>query len=342
MQASVELRTFRREIVFAFSLALALYLGWILREVLVLIYVSALFAVVLSPFVSPTTSLHFGRKRLFKGSALFFLLIGSVAAVVGFGFLALPPVISDLQTLGGQMPTRLPAILQSLRNMPLEQGLETPAFKSQVQGFASNAATYLLFSVRDWAGKVFDVVMGAILTVYFLLEGSHAYQWFLSLFPTGSRQRLDKTLQRAKVRMGKWLLGQGAIMLTFAVVSTVVFLCLHVRYAYALGVLTGLLNIIPVVGLVISIALALAVAAIDSWGRVLGVAIFFVVYVEIENSFIVPRIMKHRVHLPAVAILVALLLGSALAGIVGAMVAIPTAVLVSELMEEYLVKKEPA
>ena len=85
--------------------------------------------------------------------------------------------------------------------------------------------------------------------------------------------------------------------------------------------------------------LALLVAAIDSWSRVLGVAIFFLIYIQVENSLLVPRIMKNRVQLPALAILVALLLGSAVEGVLGALVAIPTAVLISVLVDEYLVKK---
>jgi predicted PurR-regulated permease PerM len=67
-----------------------------------------------------------------------------------------------------------------------------------------------------------------------------------------------------------------------------------------------------------------------------------VVYLQVENSILVPRIMRNRVGLPGLAILVALLLGSALAGIVGAMVSVPTAVLVAELLDEYLVNKNTA
>ena len=82
--------------------------------------------------------------------------------------------------------------------------------------------------------------------------------------------------------------------------------------------LTGLLNIIPVVGAAICVGLAMLVAAIDSWGRVLGVVVFYVIYLQVENSWLIPRIMKNRVGLPALAILLALLLGSALEGIPGA------------------------
>jgi predicted PurR-regulated permease PerM len=204
----------------------------------------------------------------------------------------------------------------------------------------SQAATFLLFSLSNWAGKLFDLITGFILTIYFILEGDQAYQWFLSFFPRQRRQRLDQTLQRANIRMGKWLLGQGSLMLILGVTSTIVYLSLHVRYAYALGVLTGLLNIIPVLGAAVCIALALLVAAIDSWGRVLGIAIFYVIYLQVENSYLIPRIMKNRVGLPGLAILIALVLGSTLGGILGAMVSVPTAVLIAVLLDEYFVQKD--
>jgi predicted PurR-regulated permease PerM len=263
-------------------------------------------------------------------------------AITAFGFLALPPVISDMQGFALEMPTRLPALLEKLKNVPLAQHLNIADLSSRLQGLVSQAATFLLFSISDWAGKLFDLIMGFILTIYFILEGDQAYRWFLSFFPREHRERLDATLQRAEVRMGKWLLGQGSLMLILGVASTIVYLSLHVRYAYALGVLTGLLNVIPVLGAAICIALALLVAAIDSWGRVLGIAIFYMIYLQVENSYLTPRIMKSSVGLPSLAILVALIIGSALEGILGAMVSVPTAVLVAVLLDEYLVRKDAA
>jgi predicted PurR-regulated permease PerM len=336
-------RTLRRDIVFAFALALACYLAWLIRDVLVLLYVSALFAVVLSPVVRFTSRLRIRSWQPFKGSAAIFLLLLVLAgALTAFGFLALPPVISDLQGFAREMPTRLPILLEKLKAIPLAQHLDTADISSRFQDFVSQAATYLLFSLSNWAGRLFDLIMGFILTIYFILEGDQAYRWFLSFFPQESRERLDKTLQRAEIRMGKWLLGQGSLMLILGVASTIVYLSLQVRYAYALGVLTGLLNIIPVLGAALCIALALLVAAIDSWGRVLGIAIFYLVYLQVENSYLIPRIMKNRVGLPGLAILVALVLGSALGGVLGAMVSVPTAVLVAVLLDEYIVSKDAA
>jgi predicted PurR-regulated permease PerM len=174
-----------------------------------------------------------------------------------------------------------------------------------------------------------------------MLEGEQAYHWLLSFFPVQRRQRLDTTLARAEVRMGKWLLGQGALMLILGISSTILFVILDVRYAYALGVLMGIFNIVPIAGAIITVALALMVAAIDSWGRVLGVGIFYAIYAQVETSYLTPRIMRSSVDLPGLAVIVALLLGAAFDGIMGAMVAVPTAVLVAVLLDEYAVKQEP-
>lgn len=340
MGSTGEQRTLRSDIVFTFMLAGACALAWLLRDVLVLLYVSALFAVVLSPVVRWTEGLRVGRWQPFQRCAIFVLLLTVVVAFVLFGFLALPPVIRDLQAFSGEMPTRLPLLVENLKKIPFADRLNTGDLIARVQDFASHAATYLLLSIRDWAGALFNVVMGFILTVYFILEGDHAYRWFLSFFALQRRARLDQALRRAEARMGKWLLGQGSLMLILGVISTFVYLFLHIRYAYALGVLTGLLNIVPVLGAAVCVALALLVAAIDSWSRVLGVAVFYLIYVQVENSVLVPRIMKNSVDLPGLAILVALVLGSALEGVVGAMVSVPTAVLVTVLLDEYLVQKE--
>ncbi len=334
-------RTLRGDIVFAFALALACVLAWLVREVLMVLYVSALFAVVLTPVVQFTSRLRIGRWRPFKGTAVYFLLLAMAVALTAFGFLALPPVIRDLREFAREMPARLPTLLQRLKQAPYADSLNMDDISSRLQDFASNSATYLLLSIGNWAGTVMNVVMGFVLTVYFILEGDHAYAWFLSFFPIEDRTRLDKALRRARIRLDRWLIGQGSLMLILGVLSTVVYLSLHVRYAVALGVLTGLLNIIPVLGAAVCVALALLVAAIDSWGRVLGVVIFYVIYLQVENSYLIPRIMRNSVGLPGLSILVALLLGSELGGVSGALVSVPTAVLVAVLVDEYLVKKSP-
>jgi predicted PurR-regulated permease PerM len=128
-------------------------------------------------------------------------------------------------------------------------------------------------------------------------------------------------------------------MLTLGVSSTVVFGLLHVRYFLLLGFLMGLFNIIPIAGGVFTIALAAVVAALDSWTKMFAVIAFYLIYVNLENAYLTPRIMRTSVDLMGLTILIALLCGTALAGIVGALVAVPTAALVAVLLDEYAVRK---
>jgi predicted PurR-regulated permease PerM len=334
-------RSLRSDITFAFALALACYVAWLLRQVLVLLYVSALFAVVLQPPVQFVGNLRIGRFQPFRRVAIFILLLVVLGGLIAFGFFALPPVIRDLEEFGKEVPMRLPRIMEKLRHLPFASQVNLSDLADRIQDFAGHSATYLLLSLKNWASSLFTIVMGLILTIYFTLEGDVAYRWALSLVPASGRRRLDLTLRKAEVRMGRWLIGQGSLMLILGLTSTVVYASLHVRYASALGVLTGLLNIIPVLGAAVCIVLALLAAAVDSWGRVLGVGIFYVAYLWLENSFLTPRIMKSSVDLPGLAIIVALLLGAEFQGVVGALVSVPTAVLVAELIDEYLVSKEP-
>lgn len=328
----------RSNIIFTFALAITLYLAWTVHEVVLIVYVSGLFAVVLLPVVNGIRKIRIGTWQPSRIVAILilFLIVGGLAALF-FG-IALPPVISDLSQFASEIPVRGPQLLQKAQQLPLVRHLDLSTLNAKLQDIASTSATFLLVSVKNWANKFFDLVTAIILTVYFMLEGEHTYAWFLSFFPVSQRDRLDRVLSRAELRMGKWLLGQGLLMLILGVVSTIAFVILKVRYAYALGVLMGVFNIIPIVGALISVSLSIVVAAIDSWGRALGVLLVYLVYAQIENSILTPRIMKSSVDLSGLAVLIALLLGAALAGVVGALVSVPTAVLVAELLDEYLVK----
>lgn len=328
----------RSNILFFFAVAIALYVAWLAREVLLLLYFSALFAVVLMPVVRSIMTLKIGRWRPSEGVAILLLFVVGLLATVLFCAFAIPPVARDLNEFSKELPTRAPRMLEAIRNLPLVNRLDLSGLSTQLQDSASGFAKYLFFSIGNWAGKFANFLAGIVLTLYFMVEGADAYRWALSFVPVQHRARLDATLQRAEGRMGKWLLGQVIVMVILGATSTIAFLLLHVRYAYALGVLMGLFNLIPVAGALFSLALVILVAAIDSWGRVAGVLIFYAIYAQIENSYLIPRIMKSRVDLAGSAILVALLLGATLQGILGAMISVPTAVLVAVLLDEYFVQ----
>lgn len=341
-QISAGARSTRRNIVFAIAVVLTLLLAWTVRSVLLLVYVSALFAVVLMPIVEWTMGLKLGKWSLGRVQTILLLVLAVATGLTLFATIALPPVARDLQQFATELPSRMPTFIGRAQSIPGIRHVNLNAVGAKFQDMASGFATYVFMSIGNWAAKVLDVISGVVLTIYFMLEGQEAYAWVLSLFPPRPRSRLDRTLQRAKLRMGKWLLAQGALMVILFVLSTIVFVLLHIRYAYALGVLMGLFNIVPVAGAMVSMAFVLLAAGVDSWGRALGALIFYGVWVQLENSYLIPKVMKSSVDLGGLTVLISLLLGAAFAGIVGALVSVPTAVLVTVLMDEYLVYRDPS
>ncbi len=270
------------------------------------------------------------------------LIAGIALGLTLFFLIGLPPVLRDLRAFLSDLPQRIPQFTAKLRNLPHADQLGLDNIAARAENAAAAVGSYIFSSLPNWLSHVFDILTCLFLCIYFMLEGDEAYKFFLSLFKPLSRTRLDLTLKKAELKMSKWLLGQGLLMLILGAASTVVFGLLHVRYFFLLGVLMGLLNIIPIAGGVITIVLVAIVAALDSWAKMGGVLIFYLLYVNLENAFLTPRIMKSSVDLMGLTVLVALLVGTALAGVVGALVAVPTAALISILLDEYAVNHDPA
>ena len=273
-------------------------------------------------------------------SPLCFFSVASSSPLLLFFLVALPPVIRNLHQFAEDLPTRIPAIVAHLKSLPLADKLGVDTIAQRSEEALSATAAFLFASFPDWMGRIFDLLTGLVLCVYFMLEGEFAYSWFMSLFSLEKRTRLDATLQRAELRVSKWLFGQLTLMLILGLASTLVFGLLHVRYFILLGVLMGLMNIVPIAGGVITILLVCLVAALDSWTKMAFVFLFYFVYVNVENAFLTPRIMRQSVNLMGLTVLIALIAGTELAGIVGALVAVPTAALIAVLMDEYLVQKD--
>ena len=332
----------RGYILFTFILLACIGLAWKLHHVLLILYVSGLFAVVLNPVVKRIQKIRIRGKHLGKGLATVLLFAGIILALVLFFWIGFPPVIRDFASFVSDLPHRIPQLLGRLQRLPFASKVDMSKVAASAQNMVGAAAAYVFDALPRWATHLLDLLTGVILCVYFILEGDEVYQYFLSLWPADRRIRLANTLQTAEERVSKWLVGQLLLMAAVAVYMLIVFGALHVRYFVLLGILMGITNLIPVAGNLITITMAILVAASDSWTKALGVVIAYFIYVQLENAILTPRIMKTSVDLMGITVLVALLCGTEIAGIVGALVAVPTAAMVVVFANEYLVQKDTA
>jgi predicted PurR-regulated permease PerM len=332
-------RRHHSEILFAIGILLLLAFVYFARDVLLLIYVSALFAVVLGPAIDAVRRIRLGSWQPGRGIAILCVLVLAFGLVVLFFIFFVPPVFRDLRGFANDLPRRIADLQQRLQvrfgDSPLLDNLDLETLEQH----AATALGGALGFFRGFFGGIFAFFSALILTAYFAMDGAAAFQWALSMMAQPQRARMEATLLRAEHRLRRWLAGQAALMLLLGISATIAFGLLRLKYFYALGVLAGALNIVPVLGPVVALILAALVAAFDSLPKLLGVVIFYLVYQQLENAFLTPRIMRYSVQLSPLAVVVALTLGGAMAGILGALIAVPTAALVGVLADEYLVKR---
>jgi predicted PurR-regulated permease PerM len=259
-----------------------------------------------------------------------------VLAASLFMVFAFPPIYRDARQFAADWPKHLASLSEGIRNLPFGTRIDAAGLEKYATQIVGGAGGLFL----NLAGGVFGIFTCILLTVYFILDGERVFQWVVSLFPLVEQPRLSATLLRSEHRMRNWLIGQALLMTCLGLASLAVYYFLHLRYFYVLAMFAGIANIVPIAGPISAVIVSATVAALDSPEKVLGVVLFHAVYVQFESAFLSPRVMRSTLQLSPLAVIIALSLGGSLAGVLGALVSVPTAALVAVFADEYLVKKK--
>jgi len=199
--------------------------------------------------------------------------------------------------------------------------------------------------VAEWTGgspmrtvgaSVLDILTTALIAVYLLVDASRTLHWSFSLVASRHRETIRDAFEKSAERMQRWVGGQGILMLTHGGSALLTFWLLGLPYFLVVAVFAALINVIPFLGPILTLIVAGLIAAVEAPGKLLGVVIFYLAYHNVEGAFLQPRIMSHAVGVPGITVIIALLIGYELAGIVGMLVSVPTAVLIAELKADLL------
>lgn len=179
-----------------------------------------------------------------------------------------------------------------------------------------------------------------ILTLYFLASLNSIAEAGYRLVPRTRRDRVRKLGDEIIKRIGGYVAGQVAVATINAVCSFVLMTILGIPYAAVLAFVVGLLGLIPLVGATIGALLVVVVGLFQSPQIALIVAIYYVVYQQVENYLIAPRIMARTVSVPGAVALIAAFGGGALLGVLGALIAIPIAAAILLIIQEVLIPRQ--
>jgi predicted PurR-regulated permease PerM len=331
--------------------ALAVSVVWaayLVRDVLLLLYVSGLLAIGFSPIVrviERQTVLPIGTRRFPRWLAillLYVMILGSLASVIALVF---PPLIRQ----GHQLWDALPGIIDRGLAFLVSKGLLSEDLTKEVllreaveraPGGGGQAVGTVFSAIIGVMGGIVGLLTILILTFYLLVESNSLRKTFIQLFPKTDRHRVDAAARTITTKVSAWLGGQLLLGGLIGATSALGLWLLGIPFFYVLALISGVGELIPVIGPILSAIPAIAVAATVSGKKVLLVILFFVVQQQIENHVLVPKVMARQVGVNAVTVIVALLIGGKLLGIPGAILAVPTAAILQVLFTEWMATRD--
>ncbi len=307
-----------------------------------LLLVSFFLALALNPVVDLLVA-----RRVRRGAAVVIVFSGLLVSFGLIGLLVVPPVV----TQGSQLAQQAPQYVQDLLNAPwvrdldkhydiinkLEQELTA---KLTDQTFIEGVLGGILGAGQVILTGVFQVLTVLVLTLYLLASLPRVKQAAYAVVPSSRRARVVSLSEEIMRRVGSYAIGQVLIATLNACMSWLMMTIVGIPYAAVLAVAVGLLGLVPMVGATLGAAVVSVVAFFDEPKKALIALVYYVVYQQVENYVIAPRVMKRTVSVPGTVTIVAALVGGALLGIVGALLAIPVAAGLLLLYEEVLVPRQ--
>ncbi|MBA2573395.1 MAG: AI-2E family transporter [Nocardioidaceae bacterium] len=304
-----------------------------IRAVLVLVLVSAFLAVGLNPIVE--WFMHRGIRRRWS---VLIVTLGVVVVVTTF-LVTLVPVLQDqVEALIANAPRWLEALETNARVQDLDdeyQVIDTARVKLEDPDLANTAFGSLFTVGLAVLNALLNAFLIFVLTLYFLASLPEIKRACFSLAPASRRTRVTYLGDEILRRVGGYVAGAFVVSLT-AGVSSFIFLELVglAEYAVALALVVALLDFVPLIGATIGASLVTLIGFAESLTVGVACAVFYLLYQQGENYLIYPRVMRSSVQVPGVVTVIAVLIGGSLLGVVGALLAIPTAAALLLLVRE--------
>jgi predicted PurR-regulated permease PerM len=327
------------------ALAIAILVVWVARQALAWVLISVFLALALNPAVEALQ--RRGLRR--RGAAVAAIYVTAALALLALGALLVPPLVGQLTDLANAAPSyvsdlvhgRGPLGFLETKYHLADRLREAVSGHGGSGGLAAGAGTVLSIS-RGIATGLAAVVTIAFMTLFMLLEGPAWTERFYALLPIESEPRWRAVGRDIYRTIGGYISGNLLISLIAGSSAALVMLGLGVPYALALGLVVAVLDLIPLAGATLAAIIVTLVAFLHTTTAGVVTLVFFIVYQQLENHFLQPVVYGRTVQLSPLAVLVSVLVGAELAGVLGALGAIPVAGALQVLLRDWLAHRASA
>ena len=311
-----------RTIIFTVLLLLGIWILYFMRGILLMLFVSFLLMTILDPLVN--FFVKFKIHRSLSVVITYVLVIGTLGGVIA---VLAPVLVAETTSFVSALPDYLSKINLSPSTVNLTSGLV-----QQVGGVLN--FTFSVFS------NVFSILTILVFSFYMLLGYSGIRNQIILLLGEDRGMKMNKIIEAVEERLGKWSRGQLLLMLAVAIGNYIGYLLLKIPFALPLALLTGIFEIVPILGPVISaipaVMIGLGISPLTGIG---AAAVAFVVN-QLENYVLVPKIMQKSTGVSPLLILISVAIGAKLAGVMGVIIAVPFVITLQVILKEYFGKED--
>lgn len=266
-----------------------------------------------------------------RGTAVIITYLILLSILVLIVTLGLPPVINQSQ--------KLLMVFSSIAE-DIKIGTKTETSVASLIPQLSNISENIFNVTRSFLSNLTTLFSILIISVYMSLDWVNIKKRFISLFSGKLKKEVAETLEEIETSLGSWVKGELILMTIVGTMGYVGLLLLQVQYPLALGLVSGVLEAVPIIGPVISTVIATIIAFSDSPVKGLAVLALFILIQQLENNLIVPKVMQKVSGFSPIIILLALLIGSNLFGVPGAVLAVPFT-MVSVVIVKRIIRYNP-
>ena len=308
--------------------AVALVWAWLqLWHVVMVIVIAIVIAVALDPAV------HWLEQRgLPRGVGAFVVVL--VLAALGAAMIAASSV-----TVQNQAQLIVQRLTEFVRQVRASTPLLEKMMPASDGGSAEGVAQYVFGVARSALRAVGMIVLALVLTVYLLIEWKRTLEWLMAFVPERNRPKTRQTLKEGREIIYRYAVGNVIASIITGLVTFAVLAALNVPAALVLAIVSGLLNFIPIIGFIVSAALAVVLAATVSVKVLTLVIAFYLLFNMVESYFITPKVFGRELEISDLAVLIAVVVGAQLGGVMGALLALPVAALYPTIERIWLRKQ---
>lgn len=331
---SVKVEISLKSVIKIIALLIALVFVWKVRFILIAIFSAYILMIGFAQLADWFMAKGFNKTLAAVFSYLILILFLAVVL-----FLIIPPLVFQIKGFVEQFPKYVSELnyLYSVSDLPGVKTEDLTAILSnQIAGILTNSVNLIFNTVN----VLLNFLTVAVLSFYMLIERERIKNNIFRLFPNLPKERVTSLAHKIEKQVGGWLKGELLLMFIIFVVTFVGLTLLRVEYALPLALLAGLLEAVPIIGPILSAVPAIIVTFAVSPVAALGVVVLYIFIQQLENNFLVPKIMQGVVGINPLLTILALLIGANFFGIIGAILAVPLAAIVQVVIYDLIAHQD--